>query len=132
MVRVHMPKIGIRVLGVLSALMVYSSTMVVGQTLGPWEILGNLKEARHHHRAAYIGGTKILVMGGYLNSKDILGGKATATTVIIDVETGSVTSGPPMAYARVCFAIEYADDGDIIVFGGGGPFPLWRGSMSKR
>lgn len=53
-----------------------------------------------------------------MNSHGILDGVATATSEIINVETGEVTPGPPMANARVCFTYHVASDGDLIVFGG--------------
>ena len=89
------------------------------QTAQKWEILGHLIYPRHHHRAAYIGNSEILVFGGYINSKGILEGDPTSTSEIVNCKTGEVVLGPKMAQPRSVFTFERSSDSDLIVIGGG-------------
>ncbi len=89
-----------------------------GTAQNQWRIFANLAEGRHHHRAISLRDGKILVIGGYVGSRAILGGTPTKTTEFIDVNTGTVTSGPSMTFARAEFPTVELPNGDIIVLGG--------------
>ncbi len=83
-----------------------------------WRVFANLAEGRHHHRVKYLNDGKIMVIGGYVGSRGILGGTPTRTTELIDVNTGVVTSGPSMTFPRSEFPMIELPNGDIVVLGG--------------
>lgn len=89
-----------------------------GTAQNQWRVFANLAEGRHHHRAISLREGKILVIGGYVGSREILGGTPTTSTEFIDVNTGAVTSGPTMTFARAEFPTVELTNGDIIVLGG--------------
>ncbi|NQW30103.1 MAG: T9SS type A sorting domain-containing protein [Ignavibacteria bacterium] len=106
-----------------------AAIMVIAWTLNPtnakasdpqWRVLGELKYGRHHHLARPIGNGKILVMGGYLNSRGILDGTPTSTCEIIDAFTGQISMGPDMAGTRAEFVCLTEPDGNLIIMGGVG------------
>lgn len=101
---------------IILSFLVYPLCIAHAQT--KWEIFASLNQGRHLHAARYLNGDKILVIGGYVNSTIILGGTPTNTTEIIDLSTGVVTAGPPMAYSRSEFSSLMLPDGDILVIGG--------------
>ena len=103
--------------GVL-ALLVLMMCVATGAAQNQWKVFANLAEGRHHHRAIYLKDGKIMVIGGYLRSRGILDGTPTAKTELIDVTTGTVTSGPSMTFPRAEFPLVELGNGDIVVFGG--------------
>lgn len=85
-----------------------------------WDEFCYLQQPRHHHKAAYIGNGKVLVIGGLVDSDGMLtSGTPTNTTEIIDVYTGDVTYGPSMIAPRSVFTIEQEPNGNLLVLGGG-------------
>ncbi len=92
--------------------------VATGVAQSQWRVFANLAEGRHHHCAKYLNDGKILVIGGYLRSRGILDGTPTAKTELIDVSTGTVTSGPSMTFPRAEFPLVELRNGDIVVFGG--------------
>ena len=106
------------VVRVVLALVVVSLPVAPSVAQTQWKIFANLAEGRHHHRAKYLGDGKIMVIGGYVGSRGILGGTPTRTTELIDVNTGAVTSGPSMTFPRSEFPMIELPDGDIVVLGG--------------
>ena len=83
-----------------------------------WRIAAQLNVGRHHHAARYLPGDRIIVMGGWVGSMDILDGSTTNTTELVDLNSGAVTQGPAMRDARAEFPTLVLPDGDILVFGG--------------
>lgn len=83
-----------------------------------WKEFANLRQGRHWHAVRYLAGDRAIVMGGYVNSAGILDGTPTRETEIVDLNTGAVSPGPPMRYARAEFPTVVLPDGDILVIGG--------------
>lgn len=102
----------------LSILLAFGFFAVAVSAQDQWRVFANLEQGRHHHAARYLNGDKILVIGGYVGSFDILDGNPTNTTEIVDLQTGQVAPGPSMATYRTEFPALDLPDGDILVFGG--------------
>ncbi len=83
-----------------------------------WREFAQLRQGRHHHAVRYLQGDRLLVIGGYINSRGILDGTPTNTTEIIDLATGAVSPGPSMRYGRAEFPTIVLANGDILVIGG--------------
>ncbi|MBU3679541.1 MAG: T9SS type A sorting domain-containing protein [Candidatus Kapabacteria bacterium] len=83
-----------------------------------WKEFARLINGRHHHAVRYLQGDRLLVIGGYIGSRSILGGTPTNSTEIIDLATGQVSPGPSMTYTHSEFPTIVLADGDILVIGG--------------
>ncbi|MFM8772107.1 MAG: lectin-like domain-containing protein [Candidatus Kapaibacterium sp.] len=66
----------------------------------------------------YLSGDRAIVIGGYVNSTGILTGAPTRETEVIDLNSGAVSPGPSMQYARAEFPTVVLPDGDVLVIGG--------------
>lgn len=85
-----------------------------------WKLFGNLNYARHLHNALPISGSKVLVMGGYINSSGPLSGTVTASCEIIDISTKQIYSTSAMISPRTEFVSLMTKDSNIVVVSGYG------------
>ena len=101
----------------LLVIWLFASAMVSAQPLA-WEIIGRLNVDRHQAQARYIGNGKVMVIGGYTLSNDVLSGLPTRTTEIIDVVQKRIYPGPAMNVERASFQIVDSLDGVLYAVGG--------------
>ena len=82
-----------------------------------------LREARAHHAAVALGADRLLLAGGCarLEGAACAGGTALATTAILAVDTGELTTGPPLARLRIGGAAHLEPDGRVLLVGGTDP-----------
>ena len=82
-----------------------------------------LREARAHHAAVALGGDRLLLAGGCarLEGAACAGDTALATSAILAVDTGELTTGPPLARLRIGGAAHLEADGRVLLVGGTDP-----------
>ena len=107
--------------------MLYASLVVLFAHVAPvvalsqsmsWQMLGSLRTDRHHHKARYIGDTKILVIGGYTRATGVMQGRPSASCEILDLRNKQIQYAASMAVERGVVNVAQAPDGTIYVVGG--------------
>ncbi|RPI68095.1 MAG: hypothetical protein EHM43_05915 [Ignavibacteriae bacterium] len=78
-----------------------------------WDVLGRMSTPRTRFQACVTEEARVIAVGGRTK-----GNETTATTEIIDAETGAITPGPTMSVARSEFALVKMSDSSIVAIGG--------------
>ncbi len=116
-------------IGVGSGLDVTDSALLFDPARGGWEVTGSLRDGRSHFGAARLPSGRVLVAGGasgsHAHGSECTGvadcgplGDTLASVEIYDPERGAFVPAPPLAEARMVFALESLSDGRVIAVGG--------------
>jgi len=112
----------VSVLGIFCILrFVLAATPLCSQEL-QWKVLGHLKQPRVAFVMAAIGAKKVLVAGGFTYHQGIQKerprGAITAECEIIDIESHSIISAPPMNVHRAESVVLQTADSNVVVISG--------------